>query len=75
MPNRRVGAIAMHDPVPDAAATTLAAKQSADSQDHYTGVVLIHGIGAIKRNTTLKVAHEGQRRRRFSNWLLSALPS
>jgi hypothetical protein len=46
----------MHDPVPDAAVTTPAPQPNGDAQDHYTAVVLIHGIGDIKRNTTLEEA-------------------
>lgn len=39
--------------VPDAA-TTAAAHSSSSSPDHYTGVVIIHGLGDIKRSATLE---------------------
>jgi hypothetical protein len=44
------------DQVSSMAASPVTPQPSEDRQAHYTGVVLIHGIGDIKRNTTLEEA-------------------
>jgi Alpha/beta hydrolase of unknown function (DUF900) len=48
--------MAMQGEVPDEATTAEAGVPPDDRHDHFTGVVIIHGLGDIKRNATLQEA-------------------